>query len=240
MKSKVFGFLMLHDVITQLVMLGIVSLMMWLVKAKDWVYSMNVMIVCVLNYSGSSGMSFINYNKYMNFGFCRKHFYWQQVSLTFIRSGTYALVQTVIHIIHEDSYIVALIQDTSYTADMYGQMPVVKIFLFYFSVLVCLNLIMLVTVPCRIYPFVRVEGTLQLNYRRQLAKSTNPVGWKVGVALVKICGLAVMCVCCGMFGLAGCMYQINSAFWLGSVSVCFLISTITVLVGRKTFRPENI
>lgn len=222
---------------------------LWLVvlcfsKGKDWIYLTDILFVSVLHYSGSTGFSFMHYGRYMNFGFCRKRFYQEQVLLSVVRGGIYALVRTVLQIVYnEASYIASLVEDTLDAADMYGQVPVAEMFIFNLGFFILLNLILLVTVPCRMYPFVSaMEETPQIKYRRQLAKNGNPSIWKAGIVIVKICGgIAVMAFSL-IVDYAGAAYPIHGKdfFRLASIIVMFVLCILCILIGRKKFRPENI
>lgn len=244
MKNKMFNFFMVSDVISQIITMNIALLgVLFFSKRESWVYLLDIVFVSVLNYSGSTGYSFMHYGRYMNFGFCRKRFYREQVLLSVVRGSIYALARTVLQMVYREEYIVSLVRDTPYTADMYGQIPVVELFVFNLGFFVLLNLILLVTIPCRLYPFIsNGEDTPQIKYRKQLTKSNNPSIWKAGTVIVKICGGILIIAFSIIISYPDFVYQIynKASFRQASVLVMLVLCIICILLGRKKFRPENI
>lgn len=245
MKNNMFKFFLVSDVIYQVTILSILYIMVLFFsrKGESWLYVSDILFVSVLHYSGSTGFSYMNHARYMNFGFCRKRFYREQVLLSVVRGGIYALVRTIVQAVCRDEYLTALVKDTQYSAEMYEQVPVTAMFIMNFGFFVLLNLILLVTVTCKVYPFVYLgEGSLQLKYRRQSAKNRNPLAWKTKVVMAKIGGLAVIIGFSLLLAYPGFVYQMYSetSARLVAVTVSFMLCIICIFIGKKRFRPENI
>lgn len=244
MKNKMLKFFMVSDIIYQVITISILCLaVLFLLKGEN-LYLVDIMFITVLNYSGATGFSFMHYNRYMNFGFCRKRFYREQVLLSVVRGGIYALVRTALQIMYNEEYISSLTEGTSYTADMYSRASAAGMFLFNLGLFVLISLMLLVTMPCLIYPFISVaeEESVQIKYRRQLAKSRNPFWWTAGTIIVKSCGGIVIMGLSMLIGYAGIVHQLYSegSFRRNATVVMLVLCIICILIGRRKFRPENI
>ena len=241
-RTSILGYQIRKMLVENMVVLVLCSLLILAMGSIDQTYIVRIdyglMMLIVLP------VTCMSLREYINFGFCRKKYYREQIVVCGIRAMFYAVIRSTIHTIFYKDFVTDLIAGTDGNASLYHPVSFVELFLGDFLGCYLLFLFMFVTNSFLVSFAVSVnttERTPQLLYRRTEKKKKQKGLYKITVVIKKCIGFILLVA--AMVGLQRYyVFQLQSE-WKTRMLVIGGLAVLCVvfyLYGKRRYQPKYV
>lgn len=245
-KSEILGYQIQQDVLNTLL------IMVFLYGVSVGVYALgysnDVMMVgtmpVFLTELTSPNQSYMKYDKYIDFGFCRKKFYKEQVILSLIRAALISVFQTAVQTIYYAEFAQVFAGGEEEIFNTYHPVSAIELFIINFCMLTLFHLLFLINSTGTnnfLLRFAHNGKSPQLNQRIQKKKERIKI-FRVFFNIVSLLVSTIVLVLCAMAFLTHYETVISFTFLerMAYTAIMVVLSIAMYFVGRLRFRPKYI
>lgn len=246
-KRGILKYQMWQDVLGTLgmtVFLYSISIGVYALGYSSDVVSMGFTPVFCVEFAYSTNQSYMKYDKYIAFGFCRKKFYKEQVIISLFRAVIISAFQTAVQTVYYAEFAQMFAGGVEETLNTYHPIPAIELFFINFCMLTLLHLLFLINSTGThnfMFRFAHNGKSPQLSQRIQ-KKKENPLIFRVFFSTVYVVVSAIVLFLCAM--VLSTYYQRVISFRflerMAYIAVIIVINIAMYFVGRLRFRPKYI
>lgn len=246
-KLGILRYQMLQDILSTLVMtlfLFGMGIGIYALGYGNDIVMVGITPVLLVEFVCANNQSYMKYDKYITFGFCRKKFYKEQVILSIVRAVIISALQTTVQTIYYTDFAQSFAEGFETNLNKYHPVPPLELFGINFCMLTLLHFLFLInsTVTYNfMFRLVQDGKSPQLSQRIQQKKERPKIFRVFFNTVYVLVSIIVLILCCIML-ITYYETVISSTFLerTAYTAVIIVISVAMYFIGRFRFCPKYI